>query len=274
MGHGLYDAKVELEDKVHKRKVVDLGPIMLDAERCVLCTRCIRFEREVTGTNSFELVNRGDHTSIATYENRPITHGYAGNLADVCPVGALLSHDFRFKMRVWFLKPHDSVCPGCSTGCNVFVDERDGEVQRLRPRRNPEVNKSWMCDVGRYSYKEIGLDHARLRSPGQGPEPGRAWPLPGPRHGRGAPQGGGRGLRASWPRRRERTRTSSSSARWRRRSAPSSTSAWATHSSSCASAPTTCSCARTATRTRRAASTWDSAGRGSPRSSKPAARDR
>jgi NADH-quinone oxidoreductase subunit G len=157
MDHGLYGSKVELEDKVRKRKVVDLGPIMLDAERCVLCSRCIRFEREVTGTNLFEFVNRGDHTQISTFENRPITHEYAGNLADVCPVGALLSHDFRFKMRVWFLKTHESVCPGCSTGCNVFVDERDGEVQRLRPRRNPDVNKSWMCDPGRALYKQIAV---------------------------------------------------------------------------------------------------------------------
>jgi NADH-quinone oxidoreductase subunit G len=157
MDHGLHDSKVELEDKVRKRKVVDLGPIMLDAERCVLCSRCLRFEREVTGTNSFEFVNRGDHTQIATFDNRPITHDYAGNLADVCPVGALLSNDFRFKMRVWFLKTHESVCPGCSTGCNVFVDERDGGVQRLRPRRNADVNKSWMCDPGRALYKQIGV---------------------------------------------------------------------------------------------------------------------
>jgi NADH-quinone oxidoreductase subunit G len=157
MGHGLYDSKVEIEDKVNKRKVVDLGPIMLDAERCVLCSRCLRFESEVTGTNSFMFVNRGDHTQITTFEERPITHEYAGNLADVCPVGALLSHDFRFKTRVWFLKSHESVCPGCSTGCNVFVDERDGEVQRLRPRRNVDVNKSWMCDPGRALYKEIGV---------------------------------------------------------------------------------------------------------------------
>jgi NADH-quinone oxidoreductase subunit G len=154
---GLHDSKVEPEEKVQKRKVVDLGPIMLDAERCVLCSRCLRFEEHVTGTNSFEFRNRGDHTQIATFEDRPITHNYAWNLADVCPVGALLSHDFRFKMRVWFLKSHDSVCPGCSTGCNIHVDERDGEVQRLRPRRNVDVNKSWMCDIGRASYKEIAL---------------------------------------------------------------------------------------------------------------------
>ena len=93
----------------------------------------------------------GDWTTAsagATFEDRPITHNYAWNLADVCPVGALLSHDFRFKMRVWFLEAEDSVCPGCSTGCNLFADHSDGEVQRLRPRRNVEVNKSWMCDVG------------------------------------------------------------------------------------------------------------------------------
>jgi NADH-quinone oxidoreductase subunit G len=135
----------------------------------VLCSRCLRFEANVTGTNSFEFVNRGDHTQIATFENRPIMHNYAGNLADVCPVGALLSHDFRFKMRVWFLEATDSVCPGCSTGCNVFIDHRDGEAQRLRPRRNVEVNKSWMCDIGRKEYKEIAIDTrvtaARMRRP-------------------------------------------------------------------------------------------------------------
>jgi NADH-quinone oxidoreductase subunit G len=158
MEHGLHDSKIQPEEKVRKRKVVDLGPIMLDAERCVLCSRCLRFEANVTGTNSFEFVNRGDHMQISTFENRPITHNYAGNLADVCPVGALLSHDFRFKMRVWFLEATDSVCPGCSTGCNIFIDHRDGEAQRLRPRRNAEVNKSWMCDIGRTEYKEIALD--------------------------------------------------------------------------------------------------------------------
>ncbi|PYQ17438.1 MAG: hypothetical protein DMF80_00815 [Acidobacteria bacterium] len=158
MEHGLHDSKVEPEEKVRKRKVVDLGPIMLDAERCVLCSRCLRYEAHVTGTNSFEFVNRGDHTQIATFQNRPIEHNYAGNLADVCPVGALLSHDFRFKMRVWFLEATESVCPGCSTGCNVFIDHRDGEAQRLRPRRNVEVNKSWMCDIGRRQYKEVALD--------------------------------------------------------------------------------------------------------------------
>ena len=157
MRYGLHNSEVEIEEKVKKRKVQDLGPIMLAAERCVLCTRCVRFEEQVTGTNSLEFRNRGDHKEIGTYKGQPITHAYAGNLADLCPVGALLSHDFRFKMRVWFLKPHDSVCAGCSTGCNIHVDERDGDVQRFRPRRNPDVNKSWICDMGRASYKQIAL---------------------------------------------------------------------------------------------------------------------
>ncbi|HEY7924882.1 MAG TPA: 2Fe-2S iron-sulfur cluster-binding protein [Vicinamibacteria bacterium] len=170
MRYGLYGSKIELEEKVHKRKVVDLGPIMLDAERCVLCSRCLRFEDVVTGTNSLQFVSRGDHTSISTFDGGKIEHDYAGNLADVCPVGALLSKDFRFKMRVWFLKEHESVCPGCSTGCNVYVDERDDEVQRLRARRNPDVNKSWLCDPGRALYKQIGVTErvsgARVRGAG------------------------------------------------------------------------------------------------------------
>jgi NADH-quinone oxidoreductase subunit G len=157
MEHGLHGSRVELEEKVRKRKVVDLGPIMLDAERCVLCSRCLRFEANVTGTNSFEFQRRGDRTEIGTFENRPIEHNYAGNLADICPVGALLSHDFRFKTRVWFLESTDSVCGGCSTGCNLRVDHRDGVVQRLVPRRNTEVNKSWLCDIGRMSYKDVEL---------------------------------------------------------------------------------------------------------------------
>ncbi len=158
MDNGLHDSRTVLEDKIAKRKVVDIGPILLDAERCVVCSRCIRYEREVTNTNLLEFVNRGGSTQISTYNGGPITHEYAGNLVDVCPVGALLSKDFRFKMRVWFLKETDSICPGCSTGCNITIDHRDGEAYRIRPRRNVEVNKSWLCDPGRDLYKTIGAD--------------------------------------------------------------------------------------------------------------------
>ncbi len=155
MENGLHDSRTVLEDKIAKRKLVDIGPILLDAERCVVCSRCIRYEREVTKTNLLEFVNRGGSTQISTYQGGPITHEYAGNLADVCPVGALLSKDFRFKMRVWFLRETESICPGCSTGCNMTIDHRDGEAYRFRPRRNVDVNKSWMCDPGRDLYKNI-----------------------------------------------------------------------------------------------------------------------
>ena len=142
---------------------------MLDAERCVLCSRCLRFEDVVTGTNSLQFVNRGDHTSISTFDGRRSSTTTPATWRTSARSARCSRKDFRFKMRVWFLKEHESVCPGCSTGCNIYVDERDGEVQRLRPRRNPDVNKSWICDPGRYLYKQIGVTErvtgARVRLP-------------------------------------------------------------------------------------------------------------
>jgi len=175
--HTLHESRTVLEEKVRKRKVVDLGPIMLDAERCVLCSRCLRFEREVTGTKSLMFVNRGNRTEITSFEQRPITHGYAGNLPDVCPVGALLSKDFRFKMRVWFLSSTPSICPGCSTGCNLFVDHRDDDIHRLRPRRHPEVNRSWLCDIGRALYKRVAAPERQTAARQRGPEGWQTVPL-------------------------------------------------------------------------------------------------
>lgn len=177
MRYGLHESRTPLEAKIRKRKMVDLGPIVLDAERCVLCSRCLRFEREVTGTNQLEFRERGGHVQIASYQDRPVTHDYAGNLADVCPVGALLSHDFRFRMRVWFLTESPSVCPGCSTGCNVFVDHRDGDVYRLRPRRNVEVNRSWMCDHGRREARALGAPSRLVSARARGPEGWRELPV-------------------------------------------------------------------------------------------------
>ncbi len=165
MDHGLHDSRVGLDDKVRKAKVIDLGEtIMLDRERCVLCSRCIRFGQEVLGKQEFAFQNRGDRVEIFTFENRPLDAGYAGNYADICPVGALTSKDFRFKKRVWLLTATPSVCPHCSTGCNIQVDHEKGRVYRVLPRRNPEVNKSWMCDIGRMAYKQLNADD-RLTTP-------------------------------------------------------------------------------------------------------------
>ncbi|MEO6462881.1 MAG: molybdopterin-dependent oxidoreductase, partial [Candidatus Eisenbacteria bacterium] len=154
MEHGGYESRMPRNLKVHKRKVVDLGDrIVLDKERCVLCSRCVRFCREVSGSHALQFFTRGVTTEIGTENNEPIVgDDYIGNVVDICPVGALTSKDFRFQQRVWFLKSAESVCASCSTGCNMRVDHKDGRVYRYVPRRNDQVNKSWMCDFGRDSY--------------------------------------------------------------------------------------------------------------------------
>ena len=156
MVYGLHTSEIPLGMKVRKRKVIDLGPmVVLDQERCVLCSRCIRFFEHVTDTGEMQFFGRGDHVAIGTFEDRPLDNPYSGNVVDICPVGALTSRDFRFKCRVWFLHATDSVCAGCSTGCAVRIDHRDGAIFRMIPRRNPEVNRSWLCDEGRLSFHEL-----------------------------------------------------------------------------------------------------------------------
>jgi NADH-quinone oxidoreductase subunit G len=156
MVYGLHTSEIPLGMKVRKRKVIDLGPmVVLDQERCVLCSRCIRFFDHVTKTGEMQFFGRGDHVAIGTFEDRPLDNPYSGNVVDICPVGALTSRDFRFKCRVWFLHATDSVCGGCSTGCAVRIDHRDGSIFRMIPRRNPELNKSWLCDEGRLSFHEL-----------------------------------------------------------------------------------------------------------------------
>lgn len=156
MVYGLHTSEIPLEMKVRKRKVIDLGPmVVLDQERCVLCSRCIRFFAHVTHTGEMQFFGRGDHVAIGTFEDRPLDNPYSGNVVDICPVGALTSKDFRFKCRVWFLHSTDSVCGGCSTGCNMRIDHRDGTIFRLLPRRNLDVNRSWLCDEGRLIFHEV-----------------------------------------------------------------------------------------------------------------------
>jgi len=129
--------------------------VVLDQERCVLCSRCIRFFDHVTETGEMQFFGRGDHVAIGTFEDRPLDNPYSGNVVDICPVGALTSRDFRFKCRVWFLHATNSICAGCSTGCAARIDHRDGAIFRMIPRRNPEVNRSWLCDEGRLSFHEL-----------------------------------------------------------------------------------------------------------------------
>ena len=145
-----------VEAKVHKPKAVDLGPrIMLDAERCILCTRCIRFTRDIAQDDALGIINRGSYNTIATFPGMPFDNNYTLNTVDLCPVGALTSKDFRFQMRAWFLKETKSVCTSCATGCNILIGSREEKIYRYTPRENDAVNGPWMCDAGRLNYKWI-----------------------------------------------------------------------------------------------------------------------
>jgi NADH-quinone oxidoreductase subunit G len=166
MNFGLYDPRFR-EHKVKKKKAVALGPhVMLDQERCILCSRCVRFSDEISKTGELGIFNRGDRAELAIYPGLSLDNPYSGNVIDICPVGALTEREFRFKARVWYLSSAPSVCDRCSTGCNIdvhFVLDRphlnDGaRVLRLKPRTNPDVNEWWMCDEGRFGFHWIDRD--------------------------------------------------------------------------------------------------------------------
>jgi NADH-quinone oxidoreductase subunit G len=155
MKFGSYDPEMN-EKKVKKHKVVNLGPtVVLDSERCILCSRCVRFTDEVSKTNELGIFNRGDRSEIGTVQGKPLDNNYSLNTVDICPVGALTSRDFRFRQRVWYMKEQDSICPGCATGCNVKVYFNEEGLWRVKPRYNKDVNGHWMCDVGRNTYKFV-----------------------------------------------------------------------------------------------------------------------
>jgi NADH-quinone oxidoreductase subunit G len=146
-----------VEEKVHKPKRVDLGPrIVLDDERCILCSRCVRFTKDIVGDDALGFVNRGSYNTLSNYPGKPFDNNYTLNTVDICPVGALTSKDFRFQMRVWFLKETKSICTSCGTGCNIVMGSREEKLYRYEPRQNDAVNSTWMCDYGRLNYKWIG----------------------------------------------------------------------------------------------------------------------
>ena len=191
MKFGLYESRMD-EDKVKRQKAQPIGPhVILDNERCILCSRCVRFVREVSHSNEIGIFNRGSRSEIQLLPGKVLDNNYSGNVVDICPVGALLDRDFRFQCRVWYLSKTDSVCPGCSRGCNISIHSNrerlhhaEGRrVVRLKPRFNAEVNQWWMCDVGRYGYKSIDdpsrISSAQMKSNGEfvslSAEDGVAW---------------------------------------------------------------------------------------------------
>lgn len=158
---GLQDYSYEYGQSLHRfveertvnprKEVSDL--IQLNQDRCIMCTRCVRFTREITQTGELQVMRRGNHAEIDVFPGYPVDNALAGNVVDLCPVGALLDKDFLHKQRAWFLSKHDSICTHCSTGCNISAEENRGALWRFKPRFNPHVNDYWICDEGRYGYK-------------------------------------------------------------------------------------------------------------------------
>ena len=166
-----YDAQPSRLDipKNVKGKRVELGPtVTLDQERCILCTRCVRFMREVAENPQLGVANRGTRSVITTFPGQPLDDRYAGNVVDICPVGALTATDFRFRGRVWFMSAARSICTGCARGCNVSLDYLDTTAYRLRPRENEAVNQEWMCDQGRTTYKALNAGRVLSARVGRG----------------------------------------------------------------------------------------------------------
>jgi NADH-quinone oxidoreductase subunit G len=149
-----------IEEKNVKPKRTVLGPrVMLDDERCILCSRCIRFSKEIAKDDVLGFVDRGSYSTLTCYPGRKLENNYSLNTVDICPVGALTSTDFRFKMRVWFLKETDSIDTESSVGCNTIVSSREGKIYRITPRRNDDVNDTWMPDSGRELYKQVEAEN-------------------------------------------------------------------------------------------------------------------
>jgi NADH-quinone oxidoreductase subunit G len=182
--YGLFQGQFK-EPKEKKGKRVKIGKnLLLDRERCILCTRCVRFLREITKTEDAGILNRGIRSEISIYESELIENNYAGNLVDLCPVGAITDTDFRFKSRVWFLEKKESICPFCSRGCNIFIDSHPGfprvkmpqRVYRIRPRENEDVNRYWICDFGRYNYPYLDEPrHHKILMKRDGQDMGLSW---------------------------------------------------------------------------------------------------
>jgi len=163
--HGFEDTRFRFPKRVLPKP--DIGPFIdLERNRCILCSRCVRFMDEIAGEAEFVLVGRGNGTHISTFQDQPLKNEFAGNTIDLCPVGALTSKITRFRTRVWELKNTASICSLCSVGCNVLIQHRNRthEVLRLVPSYNAVVNGRWLCDIGRFGFDQFNSPE-RAREP-------------------------------------------------------------------------------------------------------------
>lgn len=165
MAYGPGQSRFPVESKFHNEKRVPLGDlIMLDRERCIQCSRCVRFQDEIADDHVLGFQARGRGIEITTLSNPPFDSKFSGNTIDICPVGALTSRDFRLSARVWEVNDQSSVCAHCSVGCNILIGERDHDIKRIVPRENQAVNSIWLCDKGRFAHHFANASD-RLTSP-------------------------------------------------------------------------------------------------------------
>jgi NADH-quinone oxidoreductase subunit G len=158
--HGQPERRADIQPFTSRKR--EVGPtISLFVDRCIMCTRCVRFTREVSGTGELMVTSRGAKEEIDVFPGFPLDNKLAGNVVDLCPVGALGDKDFLYRQRVWFLKREANVCGGCATGCSIWTEQNQDTVYRLKPRENPHVNTWWMCDDGRYGWHHLH-DESRI----------------------------------------------------------------------------------------------------------------
>ncbi|MEK6250270.1 MAG: molybdopterin-dependent oxidoreductase, partial [Planctomycetales bacterium] len=160
--HGRDQRRADIRPFTSRRRPLG-DTVTLFVDRCVMCSRCVRFTREVSGTSELYVEGRGSSEEIAVFPGYPLDNKMSGNVVDLCPVGALGDKDFLYQQRVWFMKKHDGVCAGCSTGCSIHVEENQDHVYRLKPRENPDVNTWWMCDEGRYGFHHLHSNDRQIQ---------------------------------------------------------------------------------------------------------------
>ena len=166
-----------IEEKVKKPKRVDIGPrIVLDDERCILCSRCIRFMQEIAHDDVLGFVNRGSHTTLTVYPGKKLDNNYSLNTVDICPVGALTSKDFRFSMRVWFLRETKSIDVNCGNGTNILIGSRENIIYRITPRENDFVNSCWMPDSHRLNFHYVNSSQRLIEPIIKGEDLPTSWP--------------------------------------------------------------------------------------------------
>jgi NADH-quinone oxidoreductase subunit G len=160
--YGQDQRRADIQPFTSRRR--DLGDVTLFVDRCILCSRCVRFTQEISGTKELMMVGRGSHEEIDIVADHPLANNLSGNVVDLCPVGALGDKDFLYKQRVWFLRRHKGICTGCATGCSIWIEENQDRIYRLKPRENQFVNQWWICNEGRYSYPHVH-DDRRIVNP-------------------------------------------------------------------------------------------------------------